>query len=186
MLTSSDNHIKIITKLQNNCHWKSTSWTKVLLLRIYRRRPSSPIGWVETCKKHIPNSHVVVKNQKKYLSCGGFCRRAKDASPSLGFKCLEEKTTKNLKMETSGYHDSVRKRAAGDPSILRKGPVHGFSQWQNRSELQHWGSRSKGIRDIWGGTVLSGFRARAGEVAFSKREVLTESVLFGEPSPSPA
>ena len=31
-----------------------------------------------------------------------------------------------------------------------------------RSELQHWGSNSKGARDIQGETKLSGFRVRAG------------------------
>ena len=42
------------------------------------------------------------------------------------------------------------------------------------SELQHWGSSSKGTRKKWGGTEVSGFRTRAGGAAFSQTEMLAE------------
>ena len=45
------------------------------------------------------------------------------------------------------------------------------------SELQGWGSSSKGTRDIQGGTEVPGIKARAGGAAFSQTEVLAEAIV---------
>lgn len=52
-----------------------------------------------------------------------------------------------------------------------------FADRLTYSELQHWGSSSKGTRDIWGETELSGLRAKAEGAAFSQREVLAEGII---------
>ena len=46
------------------------------------------------------------------------------------------------------------------------------------SRLQHWNSSSKDIRDIQGGSEVSGIRERAGGVAFSQTEVLAEAKVL--------
>lgn len=46
-----------------------------------------------------------------------------------------------------------------------------------RSELQCWGSSSKGATDLQVGTKLYGFRERAGGASFSQTEVLIETIL---------
>ena len=44
------------------------------------------------------------------------------------------------------------------------------------SELQHWGSSSKGTRNVRVGTELSGIKEKAGGTAFSQTKVLTEAI----------
>lgn len=60
--------------------------------------------------------------------------------------------------------------------FLLKGPssdLLGFTP----SEFQCCGSSSKGAREIWGVTGLSGIRARVGGVAFSQTEMLTGTMV---------
>lgn len=47
------------------------------------------------------------------------------------------------------------------------------------SELQCWGSSSKGSRDIRGGTELSGCRARAGGAAPSRQKCWQKPLFLG-------
>ena len=52
------------------------------------------------------------------------------------------------------------------------------------AELQHQGSRLKGIRNIWGGTELSSIRVELA-AAFYQTEVLAEAIVpFLNPSPT--
>ena len=54
----------------------------------------------------------------------------------------------------------------------------------NPSEFQHRSSRLKGIRDIWGGTELSGIRTRAGGGSFlTDRSASIGYFSFSAPAP---
>ena len=73
-------------------------------------------------------------------------------------------------------------RASGVPYIPLTGPLlkvpHTDLYRLIQSELQCWGSSSKGSRDTWGGNELPGIKKRAREVAVSQTEVLAEVIVL--------
>lgn len=65
------------------------------------------------------------------------------------------------------------RRASGVLSYPLKGVTDGFTC----SELQHWASSLKSVRDTWGRTEWSGFGAKAGGETFCQTEVLPEATV---------
>lgn len=62
--------------------------------------------------------------------------------------------------------------------LLIKGPcVHLLADRLTHSQHQHWGSCSKGARDVHGKSELSGFRTNAARAAFSWKEGLLEAII---------
>ena len=79
----------------------------------------------------------------------------------------------------------LRRRLLESQAFLLKGPCM-YLLRLTHSELQ--GSSSKDTIDVWGGTELSGFRTRAGDVTFSQKYVLAEAIvpLLRPPPTEPA
>lgn len=89
---------------------------------------------------------------------------------SPGVQCWEEKSPQPLRLsETEGCGFAYFPLKGPRPALLANGLAP--------SELQCWGSGSRGSRDVQGGAEVLGFRTRAGGAACSQTEVQAEATV---------
>lgn len=126
---------------------------------------------METQNRQVPHPCVVFKNWEGYLGCGSLLWGVRSPKPTPG-----SPTQGSNAREKSPYNFWLWKPWDCDwdrgwlptQAFLLKGPCMDLlADGLTLSELQHWGSSSKGARKIQRGNEFSGFRTRAGGETFS-------------------
>ena len=102
-LSSSHNHIKITTKIQNNHHSELQELklnASLTTMELEKPHPPRLVGGAQMAYGLVPHPRVVGKHS------GGISRergvRAPHQAPSPGFQCQEDKSPQLLAAQTSG------------------------------------------------------------------------------------
>ena len=96
--------------------------------------------------------------------------------PSPGSQCQEEKSP-NFWLQKPAGTEAVDDRNFWSPKQFPLKNPHTDLLRLMPSELQWWGSKWKGIRDVQGGTEVSGIKASRGHGPFSKPSTHTAGKL---------
>ena len=101
-----------------------------------------------------PHPHVEVKNWAGHLGCKGLPEER--GPPGQGSRA-RKRSPYDFWLEKPVAIVAERDRGLLEPQAI---PLKRLTDQLTGSELQHWGSNSKGTKDKLGRTELSGFRVR--------------------------